>query len=150
MTFGLMKHLFLVVELALTLPFSSAVVESGFSAKCRITTDWRCNLSHDTISDLLHFSTRKGDCDSKRKHKLIKLAAQNFVTGSDGKVPGVGLSTRRVHKLCQMLEIDNDDLELIEGFDETEQAEDDDKEDEYNISSEEDNVDNNDSDHSGI
>ena len=49
-----------------------------------------------------------------------------------------------------MLEIDNDDLELIEGFDETEQAEDDDKEDEYNISSEEDNVDNNDSDHSGI
>jgi hypothetical protein len=108
------RDFFLVVELALALPFSEAVVESGFSAKGRILTDWRCSLSHGTLTDLLHFSTRKGDpryCNSKKKHELITVAAEKFVSGKDGMVHGKGLSTRRINKLCKILEDTDSDSE---------------------------------------
>lgn len=110
------KDFFLVVELALSLPFSEAVVESGFSAKGRILTDWRCSLSHHTITDLLHFSTRKGDlnyCNMNNKNKLIKAAAVKFVSGEDAEVQTTGLSTRRINKLCKLLE-DDTDVDVVE------------------------------------
>ena len=70
------KEIFLVVEIVMALPFSTAVVESGFSVKGSILSDWRSSLPHDTISDLLHFSTRKGDnYNISRKQQLVKSAS---------------------------------------------------------------------------
>ena len=91
-------NLLLLVELLLCMPFSTAVVERGFSAIRRIITDWRAHLSHKMVTDLMHFSTRKLDMDNYQfREKLIEDTGKRFVGGDDHEEKG--LSKRRLNKL---------------------------------------------------
>ena len=42
-----------VIHLTMLYPLSTAVVERGFSIMKQIKTDWRCNLSNDTMDNLM-------------------------------------------------------------------------------------------------
>ena len=77
------KDLVLVVELILGMAFGTSCVEGGFSALRCIITDWQPHLSHDLVTDLLHFSTMK-DLESHRFGDLISVRARKFIIG-DGK-----------------------------------------------------------------
>ena len=77
-------NMFLIVELALCIPFSTAVVERGFSAIRRILTDWRSTLSHPLITDCMHFSTRKKQLQNKSyRHDLVNEAVDTFIEGTE-------------------------------------------------------------------
>ena len=47
------SYLLLIVDLILIMPLSTAAVERGFSAMKQIKTDWRSNLSVNTLTKLL-------------------------------------------------------------------------------------------------
>ena len=88
----------MLVELLMCLPFSTAVVERGFSLIQRILTDTRSTLSHNVVSDLLHICTQKSRFDDKREcEKLIQSCAEFFIKGSGEDE--IGLSKRCINKV---------------------------------------------------
>ena len=73
-------HFFLLIELLLCIPFSTAVVERCFPAIRQIVTDWRSTLREKLIVVALHFSTRKGPLKEKRyRDRLVNDAADTFL-----------------------------------------------------------------------
>ena len=98
------SNFLLLVEIILALPFSTAVVERGFSAVRRILTDWRSTLGPNLISDCLHFSTRKKELESPNyRERLTNKAVKSFLKGADRECVGGetvgGVVKRRINKL---------------------------------------------------
>ena len=76
-------ELLLVVELILGMVFSTSCVERGFSALSRIITDWQPHLSHNLVTDLLHFQKMKEDLEShKFREDLISVRGRKFIIGN--------------------------------------------------------------------
>ena len=77
------KDLFLVVELILCKPLVHTF-KRRFSALRHIITDWRARLSHNLVTDLLHFSTMTEDLENhKLREDLISIMAGKFITGNE-------------------------------------------------------------------
>lgn len=93
----------------LCVPFSTAVVERGFSAVRRIVTDWRCQLGPNLISDCLHMSTRRSQLKNKAyRDLLIDRACDSFLSEHEmsGASDGLGmLTSRRINKILNGLEV---------------------------------------------
>ena len=99
-----------LIEILLCLPFSTAVVERGFSSLRRIMSDWRSCLGHELITDCLHFSTRKKLLTSASyRDQLVKRASEKFLMPSEDDSDG-GLSTRQINLLAKQLEVKVDHI----------------------------------------
>ncbi|XP_027132692.1 zinc finger protein 862-like [Larimichthys crocea] len=64
-------NLLLIVELILVMPLSTASVERGFSAMKRIKTDWRSNLSVNTLTQLLFISLEGLDLEDFNSMSVV-------------------------------------------------------------------------------
>lgn len=103
------RNFLLVVEIILCIPFSTAIVERGFSAVRRIITDWRSTLGEDLIGDCMHFSSRKGQLQSvSYREKLICDAACSFLEGIETETWGdlAAVTRRRVNMLQKGLKLE--------------------------------------------
>ena len=104
---GKYKNLFLLIELLMCIPFSTAVVERGFSSARRIITDWRATLSHPLINDCMHFSTRQSRLNDKSyRQSLVDRACVSFIECSEKESAHDGLGTltnRRIQKILRGL-----------------------------------------------
>ena len=50
------RNIFMLMEIILVLPLSTASCERGFSAMKQVKSDWRGNLNTDTLSKLIYIS----------------------------------------------------------------------------------------------
>ena len=111
------KDFLLLVELLLCLPFSTAIVERGFSAVRRIVTDWRSTLGPGLIDDCLHLSTRKVALrDISYRRRLVDRAADTFLNGVQRDFGGgediATLTKRRVNLILKGLEVSGPQTEV--------------------------------------
>ncbi|KAK6178299.1 hypothetical protein SNE40_013101 [Patella caerulea] len=78
-------HFLLLIELCLTLAWSSATVERGFSTTRRILTDFRISLNKDSINDLLVIRVNVqvlSELDCNYEEKLISKAINMYLNDS--------------------------------------------------------------------
>ena len=100
------KHFFLIVELIMVIPFSTAVAERGFSAVRRIPTYWRSTLAAPLVADCLRFCSRKSELDSQSfRHKLIERSSTTYLDGTEKENDYLGtLTKRRINKILNGIE----------------------------------------------
>ena len=110
------KNILLLVELLLCVPFSTAVVERGFSSLRRMT-DWRSHLNEASIRSLMHFSVRKPCLAEKSyRERLIKNTASRFIDGKDVEGEssgGTGLSLRRINGVLKRFRDTDEEPPLV-------------------------------------
>lgn len=67
------KNILMLIEIVLVLPISSSICERGFSALKRIKSDWRSNLTTDTMNHLLLASIEGPSLDEYNSERAVHL-----------------------------------------------------------------------------